>query len=308
MTAPHRIACIGECLIELSAYSPADQSARVAIAGDTLNTAVSLKRLLGAAAEVSYVTAVGTDRFSDQMVAEMEAEDLRTDHVVRHPDRIPGLYAIELDAEGERSFRYWRSEAAARTLFSEVGDLDLLKDYDVLYLSAISLAILPEAVRWDVVRACAARRAAGATVVFDSNYRPRLWSSAEAARDVLAAMWEATSIALPSHDDEQLLYPDELAAETLVRVAGSDPGREVALKRGAEGPLLWKDGPQPAALYARAERVVDTTGAGDGFNAGYLAARLSGADPAEAARAGHAHAMHVIATPGAIPPKAASAA
>ncbi|MEL6600863.1 MAG: sugar kinase [Pseudomonadota bacterium] len=303
MTAPLRIASIGECLIELSAYDPAAERARIAIAGDTLNTAVSLKRLVGAEAEVSYVTALGTDRFSDEMIVQMEAEDLDTSSILRHPDRIPGLYAIELDPEGERSFRYWRSEAAARTLFSEVGDLSILEGFDVIYLSAISLAILPEAVRWEVIAACAAQRAEGATVAFDSNYRPRLWPSADAAREVIGAMWTATTIALPSHDDEQLLYPNEPAEETLHRIAGDDPAREVVLKRGGAGPLIWSDGVQPAASYPGAERVVDTTGAGDGFNAGYLAARLTGAPVGEAAAAGHAHALRVIASPGAIPPR-----
>ncbi|MEM7720960.1 MAG: sugar kinase [Pseudomonadota bacterium] len=299
---PIRIAAIGEAMVELSGANPKAGTLRMGFAGDTLNTAIYLARAMPNA-EVFYVTQLGRDGFSNAMIAEMEAEGLRTDLVGRHPERLPGLYAIELDREGERSFRYWRSEAAARLLFSDgPPGLDALDGMDVLYLSAITLAILPPDIRARLTRKLADLRDGGKTVVFDSNYRPRLWADADTARTSIDAMWRSTSIALPSYDDEAILHPGLAPSQVRDRIATFGVP-EIVLKNGPAGPLLWAGAPVEAGPFAAAERVVDTTAAGDSFNAGYLAARLAGAAPSEAAQAGHALACKVIAAPGAILPR-----
>lgn len=302
MTGTRRIACIGEVMVELSDLSAADGRAALGVAGDTFNTAIYLARgLSGSAWTVDYVTALGTDSLSDRMVVAMEAEGIGTAHVARLPDRLPGLYAIELDPSGERRFLYWRSESAARAMFGPGGvALSDLAGFDVLYLSGITLAILPPGMRDRLVAFCAERRAAGATVVFDSNYRPRLWPDATTARAAIEAMWRATSIALPSRDDEAALWGEAEASAILDRLGGWGVG-EVALKDGASGPVLRSASRE--GRYPPAPRVVDTTAAGDSFNAGYLAARLTGADEVTAAEAGHALAGRVIGHRGAILPR-----
>ncbi len=269
-----RIACIGEGMIELSQIDLAAERARIGFAGDTLNTAIYLSRL---GASVSYVTRLGLDGFSARMLDMLAAEGIDATLVGRHPTRLPGLYAVELDAAGERSFRYWRESSAARTLFTEgapgLGDLD---GFDVVYLSGITLAILAEPVRDALIDRLAACKAQGATVVFDSNYRPRLWPDAATARAAFDAMWAASSIALPSMDDEEALWPELDEAALLDRLWRLGL-REIAMKRGAKGPVLrTADGVRELALPP-VGRVVDTTGAGDSFNAGYLAARAGGA-------------------------------
>jgi 2-dehydro-3-deoxygluconokinase len=301
MTQTRRIACIGEAMIELSDLAAADGRAAMGVAGDTFNTAIYLARALaGRGWSVDYVTALGTDSLSERIFGAMAEEGIGATHVARLPDRLPGLYAIELDPSGERRFLYWRSESAARAMFGPGGvDLSTLARFDVLCLSGITLAILPPEARARLTAFCADRRAAGATVVFDSNYRPRLWPDAGTARAAMEAMWRATSIALPSRDDEAALWGEAEAADILKRLArwGVD---EVALKDGASGPVL--SGGAREGRYAPAPRVVDTTAAGDSFNAGYLAARLTGADPVAAAEAGHALAARVIGHRGAILP------
>ena len=294
-----RIACIGECMIELNQIDLTAGSARVGFAGDTLNTAIYLARL-GLA--VAYVTNLGTDAFSAAMVQRFEGEGIDCTLIGRHEARIPGIYAIETDPQGERSFRYWRDSSAARTLFSGVGPgLDDLDGFDGIYLSGITLAILPVAQRAALVAKAAAVKAAGKRVIFDTNHRPRLWPDAPTARASFDAMWQATTLALPSFDDEERLYPGLTPAEQIARIAVLGPD-EVVLKNGAQGPMIGWGGQVVQTALPPASHVVDTSGAGDSFNAGYLAARVQGLDPLAAAAAGHRLAMAVIGHHGAVIP------
>ena len=251
--------------------------------------------------EVAYVTAVGTDALSDGMVDFLAGHGLDVGLIERRPDRAPGLYAISLDAAGERSFTYWRDTSAARTLFVHPGAVTpgLLSGYGLVYLSGITLAVMTLEARADLRAFLAAHRARGGSVAFDSNYRPRLWSDAGSAREEMAALWRLTDIGLPSIDDEIALWGDADAGAVLARLEGFGVAGG-ALKRGAEGPLAigW-EGPLPAFPLVKP---VDTTAAGDSFNGGYLAARIGGAPPPDCLAAGHALAARVVLHPGAIMP------
>jgi 2-dehydro-3-deoxygluconokinase len=299
---PARIACIGECMIEMSQIDLDRGTNRLGFAGDTLNTAVYLARL---GCDVSYVTNLGTDAFSSRMVQQFTAEGIRCDLIGRHDSRLPGIYAIETDERGERSFRYWREASAARTLFAGVGaSLDDLAGFDVIYLSGITLAILPPEIRSALTATSHDLKRAGKQVVFDTNYRPRLWPDAATARASFDAMWAATSLALPSYDDEERLYPGLSPAGMIDRIAALGPA-EVAQKNGAQGPMIRFGGTTVQSALPAAQTVVDTSGAGDSFNAGYLAARLQGQTPEQAAEAGHRLATAVIGHHGAVIPRAA---
>src|SRR5215470_19491774 len=136
-----RVACIGECMVEFAQSH--DGLFRRGFGGDTLNTALYLARL---GIDVSYVTALGDDALSDAMIAAWSAEGIGTDEVLRLQGRVPGLYMIERDARGERSFLYWRDRAPAREFFDRVDDaaLERLARFDWLYLSGISLSLYGE--------------------------------------------------------------------------------------------------------------------------------------------------------------------
>jgi 2-dehydro-3-deoxygluconokinase len=109
-----RIAIIGECMIELNGapFGAMEQT----YGGDSLNTAVYLARVAGQSVAVDYVTALGMDPISEGMLSRWRAEGVGTDYVLRDPARQPGLYLIQLDAQGERTFLYWRNQSAARYL------------------------------------------------------------------------------------------------------------------------------------------------------------------------------------------------
>ncbi|ASJ71318.1 sugar kinase [Granulosicoccus antarcticus] len=294
-----KIACIGEVMIELSLQG-GSQDARLGVAGDTFNTAVYLKRTVSSH-DVAYLTVLGTDSFSEQIAERIASENLDVNHIPRTSGRVPGLYAINTDAHGERSFTYWRDQAAARLMFDEsVGpSFDVLAEFDVLYYSAITLAILPVPARMRFLSHLERFRAMpGKQVAFDSNYRPRLWASQAEAQKYIADAWRQCDIALPSVDDEMELFNDASEEAALARLQqyGLHKG---ALKRGAKGPLDLGD-PDNTPSFTQVSNVVDSTAAGDSFNGGYLAQLLAGASPMEAARAGHDCASQVVQHRGAI--------
>ncbi|MEE4189483.1 MAG: sugar kinase [Roseobacter sp.] len=291
-----RVAAIGEAMIELAI---AGQNAQLGVAGDTLNTAIYLKRAAPEVA-VDYVTCLGDDPFSDQIEAFIQAQGIGTSHCTRRPGRSPGLYAITTTETGERSFTYWRSASAARDVFQTAQgyDFSALEAYDLIYLSGISVAILPHDVRMALLDWLATTPV---RLAYDSNYRPRLWEDTDTARTVTEAFWRRADICLPSIDDEMALF-DETADEVAARFAAW--GSSGALKRGADGPLSI--GRTTDQTYAPAPRVVDTTAAGDSFNGGYIGALLNGQTQADALKAGHDCAAHVVQFRGAIVPEGSS--
>jgi len=312
-TGAMRIGFFGEAMAELSLGGDDTVPASLGFAGDTMNTAIYLKRLMAEQADVSYITVLGKDPLSDRLIASLENESIDTSSIERHEDRLVGLYAITTDNEGERTFSYWRSNSAARTLFKS-GDtccFDVLSGFDVLYFSAISLAILPADVRALLLSTLAdLRKQHQVSIIFDSNYRPALWESNEVAQQSVAAAWQLTDIALPSVDDEQNLFGDSDEASLIARLQSYGIGQG-ALKRGEKGPLslrpedlsLGNEANEPATWKNDPVSVVDTTAAGDSFNAGYISAILRDDSQPLALQAGHACASRVIAHRGAIIPK-----
>ncbi|MFO1254115.1 MAG: sugar kinase [Sphingomonadaceae bacterium] len=267
--------------------------------GDTLNTAIHLARL---GHDVAYLTALGSDPLSSDLKGKWAAEGLDTSLVLDHPSRSTGLYAISTDAAGERSFAYWRDTSAAREMFALPGSAAALAaavHADLIAFSLITLAILPPEGRNALLGLARQLRADNRLVAFDGNYRARLWPDATEARAARDAAIAVADIGLPTLEDEIALGGG--ASPELVAKHWQDLGcQETVVKLGPAGCSL-----PGGKVVAPAEVLspVDTSGAGDAFNAGYLGARLRGEDPLNAAAAGHALAGWTIMRPGAIPPR-----
>lgn len=303
-----RIALFGECMIELrgTAFGAMTQG----YGGDTLNTAVYLARCGGARVDVSYATALGDDPLSTGMMSRWAEQGIGLSLVRRLPGRMPGLYQIDVDARGERHFSYWRDQAAARAYFDTDTPTPLETDpppCDWLYFSGISLAILPAAGRTRLLQLAARLREHGGRVVFDNNYRPRLWPHAAEATAAYNAALATADIALLTLDDHQAWRAASGApadAESALAHAAALAVPEVVIKRGAESTLLrlGQHAPWHAVPTTPVAQVVDTTAAGDSFAGAYLASRATGGTPLEAAARGNRVAARVVQHPGAVIP------
>lgn len=289
-----RIVCIGEAMLELSRTR---ESWQIGYGGDTLNTAIHLAR---AGHDTAYMTAIGSDPVSSGLTAQWAAEGLDTSLVLTHPTRSTGLYAISTDASGERSFTYWRDTSAAREMFTLPRMADALKiaeQADLLCFSLISLAILPREGRRKLLSLARIVRARGGKVAFDGNYRARLWANADEARTARDSAIACADIGLPTLEDERLLS-SETDADSVAAHWQALGCSETIIKLGSAGCQL------PGGTLMPPVEVlipIDTSGAGDAFNGGYLAARMTGATVEDAAMAGHRLAGWCVMRSGAIP-------
>lgn len=303
MSRMARIVSIGECMVELARGG--DGRFGLAFGGDTFNAAVYLAR---AGLPVAYATVLGDDAYSQGIRKLAQLEGVATDLIATAAGRMPGLYLIETSG-GERTFHYWRERAPARELFElPAGAVTAaaMAQASAVYFSGITLSLYsPEGLE-HFAAALATARAAGARIVMDNNYRTRGWAGdTDRARATFERFWRLADVALPTFEDEQALWGDTSPDQTLSRLAALGV-REVVVKNGAAGAVVLAHAeiaevPCPAPLTP-----VDTTAAGDSFNAGYLAARLRHAPPRDAARLGHRLAAAVIQHRGAIVPRTAT--
>lgn len=296
-----KIAVIGECMVEL--YQDKKGSYKQTFGGDTFNCAVYLKRSLKNA-KVEYITVLGEDTRSSQMLEFFHKENLDTTYVDRLKDKNPGLYIIDTH-NGERSFDYWRGQAAAKELFLTQSLDKLSKDllsFDLIYFSAITLAIMSEKGRENLFKIIKKARAGGVKIAFDSNYRPRLYKNQDDARRIYNQVVNYTDIFLPSIDDEIDLWgastPSDIIKKSLE--AGI---KEIIITCGKEDIVCHYDGVTVHKKTKQLKNIVDSTSAGDSFNGQYLASRLKEKSINKSIKKAKKLAAKVIMHKGAIMPK-----
>lgn len=249
---------------------------KLGFAGDTFNTAWHLARI-APNLHVSYFTGLGDDHISGQMRATITDGGVDDGYCVVVPGRTVGLYLISL-ANGERSFSYWRGQSAARALANDVQALTrAFEAHDLIYFSGITLAILDAAGRESFLSAVRAARAGGKIIAFDPNLRPRLWFDPETMMSVIMAGAAVSDIVLPSFEDEAAWFKDAnpKATANRYRAAGATT---VVVKNGADAVYFTSAEGDGTINVPAVTEVVDTTAAGDSFNAAILAGHI-GARP-----------------------------
>jgi 2-dehydro-3-deoxygluconokinase len=289
---------IGECMAELQLAR--DGLYSLGFGGDTLNTAWYMRALTDSGATaVEYFTAVGSDQLSKNLLGFLKENGLGTRFIAENPDLNLGLYLITL-AGTERSFTYWRSASAARLLAEDERHLrSALSQADTIYFSGITLAILSPPHRRTFLTVLREMKSLGLTIVFDSNARRKLWPTQAAMKKAVIAGYRVATRAMPTFDDDSTLFGDADPAACARRIAGLGVS-EVVVKNGSEPCTILAKGELSTVESHPVSGIVDTTGAGDSFNAGYMAARMAGKLPGEAAAFAHRVAARVICGRGAL--------
>jgi 2-dehydro-3-deoxygluconokinase len=302
---PQRIIAVGEVMAELARGN--DGRFSLGYGGDTFNTAVYLAR---AGIPVAYATALGDDPYSDGVAALAAAEGVAGDLILRVPGRTLGLYLIETDAAGERRFHYWREASPARELFELTEWAALaegLLDARMIYFSGITLSLYSNTGLGRFLATLELAREKGVKVAFDGNYRAHGWKGdVGRTRTVFMEALKRVDLALPTFDDETVLWGDTSPNATVERLQAFGVA-EVVVKNGSQGALVGVKNGRELVPVPEVIDPVDTTAAGDSFNAAYLAARLRGDTPLDAVAKAHRLAGEKIRHRGAIMPRAQAA-
>jgi len=294
------IAFMGECMVELSMH---DAQLIQGYGGDTYNTAVYLSRLnkyFDTSLKLHYLTGLGKDPLSKSMLSNFQKEGLNIDQVIIDDKRLPGIYYIDKDEQGERSFYFWRSNSAAKFIFENTdATFSHIQNSDVIFLSLISLAILPPADRSRFVSWLKTIENRP-LIIFDNNYRAALWENSDLAASITEQMMNISDILLLSLEDDQAMFSSQSSQSVIQRVRKTNNGTVIVKDGGNE--CWYSDSTTELGCesLAKIDKVVDSTAAGDSFNAGFLYRLFQGANTADAIRSGHLLASFVIQQPGAI--------
>lgn len=292
--AEPRFICAGEVMLEMAALPEGEDHFQQGFAGDSYNTAVYLAR---AGISVDYFTRLGDDDWSSAIIAQLQREGIGSGLVARVPGRLPGLYLIRTDSRGERQFSYWRGDSPARQLFDQLPEFE---SPAVFYFTGITLAVCRTG-HGKLIRTLARLQRHGCHIVFDPNYRPRLWDDRDQARHHCREVLSYCHTVLPTLEDEKALWDIDTVADCHQFYRSYDI-EELVIK----APCLTIDAftrEGHCQRQAEANSAVDTTGAGDAFNAGYLASRYQGASVEAAIGAAQDLAARVVMQRGAILPR-----
>ena len=305
MSEAKRAVCVGEAIVELA--RGVDGRFALASGGDTFNTAIYLAR---AGAPAAFASALGNDPYSDAIVALAHAEGVDTGLILRVPGRLPGLALIDADPQGARRFHSWSEVAPARDLFelpnwSRIAES--LVGAGLIFFSGVTLSLYSNIGLGRFLAAVELARANGTKIAFDGNFRPHAWKGdLRRTRTVFAETLKRIDVALPAYDDEAVLWGDPSPEATIERLQAFGVG-EIVVKNGPNSAIVASADKREAVPVPEVVVPVDETAAGDGFNAGYLAARLAGRGAVEAAQAAHKLAGQVIRHRGAIMPRSGAA-
>jgi len=278
-----RFVAVGECMVELFSEDPIpverSERFRSSFGGDAVQAALAAANL-GTPSAVATVG--GDDQFAGSLLSWLEHSGISTELIAPRVG-LTGLYLISIDAAGERSFAYYRKGSAASTLGPQ--DVAWPEPPEALLVSGITQAV-SDSSRRAALEAARLTSEAGGTVIYDFNYRPRLWG------DDPAAAREAFEEILPLCQVLRAAAPEEtsiLAGETdPIRAAGALAARGapvVLVGCGAEGAVLAAGG-EVQRVPAPSVRCIDTTGAGDALTGAFVHGVLAGNSPSAAARIG----------------------
>ena len=292
---------IGEPLAEMAAESAGPLGTvdrfRSGWGGDTANFVLAAARLGGTC---GYVTRVGQDAFGAAFVAMLEAHGVDAAQVKADADHHTGLYFVTYTEERKHRFDYVRRGSAASHLSAADIDPDYVAGAKVLHASGISQAISGSCA--DAIRvAMELAQEAGTTVSYDANVRPVLGDRETLRRNFEAARARA-DIVFVSEEDAANLYGDTPLEAVLDRIVAERPRLAVA-KLGADGCLIRSDAGERCHVPAWTVDMVDATGAGDAFSAGFVLSLLADAGLAEAGRYANAVGALTASGVGAIAPQ-----
>jgi 2-dehydro-3-deoxygluconokinase len=294
------IVALGEPLVEFTAEERGQlgsiQTFRRGWGGDTSNAAVAAARL---GVSAGYVTRLGSDEFGRSFLNLWRTEGVDTSRVVVDPEAFTGVYFVAFQEDGAHDFTYYRQRSAASRLRPADLDPDYVARARILHTSGITQAI-SDSCRAATQEAIAAAKAKHVAISYDANVRPKL-APLTTLRETFESTVTLADILFVSDEDLRHLYGEVPLDRSVEDILGRGP-QLVVLKAGARGCLVLGADGRRDAVPGFSVQPMDTTGAGDAFDAGFLVRWLEGGLPNQAAEFANAVAALTTSGLGAVGP------
>ena len=252
---------------DISSLENNSSNMKINFGGDTYNSAVYFSRLTNNKTNTFYSTALGKDNFSKKMISRFKNENIKCDYIRTDGENPPGLYSIESNEKGERSFSYWRDQSPSKYIFLGSKGKKLVKDInnaDVFYYTGISAGILDEKQRKDLINIGSTANICG----FDFNYRSQLHYNKKVSQLLFNEINNRVDIHFVSFDDARELFKIKNPLEIFEII---NEKKNLILIRYKNSIIFKNKQQEIKTVTVPHGEVVDTTAAGDAFNGSFLA-------------------------------------
>ena len=237
--------------------------------GDTFNAAVYFSRLTKKEFNTFYFTGLGQDHLSKMMVKRFKNENLKTELIQIIKDKSPGLYSIQTDEKGNRSFSYWRNDSAAKKMIERcnLNKIDkFISDSELFYYTGISLGILKQKDQNKLIDLSKKSK----LTAFDFNYRNSFHGNKIKSQSLFKKSNLSSNINFISFDDIIEIFGKSDPIEFINTFKRKD--NIIILKHFEK--IFYSEFNKIGSINIPIIKAIDTTAAGDSFNGSFLAYHL----------------------------------
>ena len=290
------VCSIGEAMIEISNIKNSSYSQ--SFAGDTLNFCNYLdKKKLNA----FFLSAIGKSEINQSLLDFVKSKNISTKYIKQINQFEIGLYLIKNKDNGEKQFFYWRDESAAKQYFNNIDFLNLykeLKNFDYIYFSGITLSIIHISKLNNFIKLLKLLKSKKIKIVFDFNIRPSRWNKKN-LNIFLDSVLKIVDICFLSGEDMNY-WKNKNNIKSYEQIVRKYKIKHSIFRKNAEYTYVFLNKTRYVFKNKLIKKVVDTSGAGDGFNAAYLSNFIVNNDPVLALKAGSSLGSKIVMKKGAI--------
>ena len=274
------IAIIGECLIELSANgSLADTSTlNKYFGGDTVTTAVAVARLGG---NVTYLTKVGNDGFSEFILSSLQKENIDTS-LIKTNDEQNGMYIVSHTLDNKEVLYYKRKTAATKLSIEDFSE-DAIKKLKLIYSTGV-IQSLSASSRELVRESFKTAKENDVLTAYDPNYTSCFMNSSD-TKELFEEIIEYTDIIFLSLKNDAIKLYEVESVDKIMNYLWDKGVKIVVIKSHIDnGYYTGYNGDISFTEFYNTQKAIDTTASGDVFNGGFLFALTNGYAPSEASK------------------------
>ena len=290
------VCSIGEAMIEISNIK--NSLYNQSFAGDTLNFCNYLdKKKLNA----FFLSAIGKSEINQSLLDFVKSKNISTKYIKQINQFEIGLYLIKNKDNGEKQFFYWRDESAAKQYFNNIDFLNLykeLKNFDYIYFSGITLSIIHISKLNNFIKLLKLLKRKKIKIVFDFNIRPSRWNKKN-LNIFLDSVLKFVDICFLSGEDMNY-WKNKNDIKSYEQIVRKYKLKHSIFRKNAKFTYVFLNKTRYVFKNKLLKRVVDTSGAGDGFNAAYLSNFIVNNDPVLALKAGSSLGSKIVMKKGAI--------